>query len=123
MRPLTPWHRLALGGTAALVLWVVGIIGYITIEGFSFLDAAYQTITAVTTAGFGEINPLGDAGRIFTIAIIVVGIVVILYILTAVMQVAMEGELESLLGVRRMKAKIETLSKHLRVREGHTFLE
>jgi voltage-gated potassium channel len=112
MRPLTPWQRLALGGTAALVLWVVGIIGYMTIEGFSFLDAAYQTITAITTAGFGEINPLGDGGRVFTIVIIVVGIVVILYILTAVMQVAVEGELESLLGVRRMKGKIEALRDH-----------
>jgi len=112
MRPLTPWQRLALGGTAALVLWAVGIVGYMTIEGFSFLDAAYQTITAITTAGFGEINPLGDAGRVFTIAIIVVGIVVILYILTAVMQLAMEGELESLLGVRRMRGKIEALRDH-----------
>jgi len=112
VRPLTPWRRLALGGTAALVLWVVGTVGYVTIEGFGFLDAAYQTITAITTAGFGEINPLGDAGRVFTIVIIVVGIVVILYILTAVMQVAVEGELESLLGVRRMKGKIEALRDH-----------
>jgi len=83
-----------------------------TIEGFSFLDAAYQTITAVTTAGFGEINPLGDAGRVFTIGIIILGIVVILYILTAVMQLAVEGELETLLGVRRMKRKIEALRDH-----------
>ncbi len=112
MRPLTPWHRLALGGTAFLVLWAVGTAGYMTIEGFGFLDAVYQTITAITTAGFGEINPLGDAGRVFTIAIIVVGIVVILYILTAVMQVAVEGELESLLGVRRMRGKIEALRDH-----------
>jgi voltage-gated potassium channel len=83
-----------------------------TIEGFSFLDAIYQTITAVTTAGFGEINPLGGAARVFTIAIIVLGILIILYILTAVMQVAVEGELESLLGVRRMKGKIEALRDH-----------
>ena len=112
MRPLTPWHRLALGGTAFLILWAVGTAGYMTIEGFSFLDAVYQTITAITTAGFGEINPLGDAGRVFTIAIIVLGILIILYILTAVMQVAVEGELESLLGVRRMKGKIEALHDH-----------
>jgi voltage-gated potassium channel len=112
MRLLSPWQRLALGGTAALVLWTVGTIGYVTIEGFSFLDAAYQTITAVTTAGFGEINPLGDAGRIFTIVIILVGIAVILYILTAVMQLAVEGELETLLGVRRMRGRIEALRDH-----------
>ncbi len=83
-----------------------------TIEGFSFLDALYQTITAVTTAGFGEINPLGSAGQVFTIIIIILGVIVILYVLTAVMQIAVEGELESILGARRMKKKIEALKDH-----------
>jgi len=82
------------------------------IEGFSFLDALYQTITAVTTAGFGEINPLGSVGQVFTIVIIILGVIVILYILTAVMQIAVEGELESILGARRMKSKIEALKDH-----------
>jgi voltage-gated potassium channel len=112
MRRLTPWRRLAIGGTAALIVWAVGIVGYMTIEGFSFLEAVYQTITAVTTAGFGEINPLGSAGRIFTIVIIILGVIVILYVLTAVMQIAVEGELENMLGVRRMKGKIEALCDH-----------
>ena len=82
------------------------------IEGFSFLDAMYQTITAVTTAGFGEINPLGSAGQVFTIIIIILGVIVILYVLTGVMQIAVEGELESILGARRMKTKIEALKDH-----------
>jgi voltage-gated potassium channel len=112
MRRLTPWRRLAIGGTAALIVWAMGIVGYMTIEGFSFLEAVYQTITAVTTAGFGEINPLGSGGRIFTIVIIILGVIVILYVLTAVMQIAVEGELENMLGVRRMKGKIEALRDH-----------
>jgi voltage-gated potassium channel len=112
VRRLTPWERLAIGGAAALALWLVGIVGYVAIEGFSLLDAVYQTITAVTTAGFGEINPLDTGGRIFTIVIIILGIIVILYVLTAVMQIAVEGELENLLGARRMKGKIETLRDH-----------
>ena len=111
-RLLTPWQRLAIGGIAALILWTVGIAGYMAIEGFSFLDALYQTITAVTTAGFGEINPLGSVGRVFTIVIIILGVLVILYVLTAVMQIAVEGELESILGARRMKSKIEALKDH-----------
>ncbi|MCH8920661.1 MAG: NAD-binding protein, partial [Chloroflexi bacterium] len=82
------------------------------IEGFSFLDALYQTVTAATTAGFGEINPLGATGRAFTIAIIILGVIVILYVLTAVMQIAVEGELESILGARRMKSKIEAIKDH-----------
>jgi len=109
---LTPWQRLAAGGGAAAVIWVIGIIGYMTIEGFSFLDATYQTVTAVTTAGFGEINPLGDAGRVFTIVIIILGVTVILYVLTAVMQIAVEGELESLFGARRTRSKLKAIKDH-----------
>jgi voltage-gated potassium channel len=112
VKRLTPWRRLAIGGTSALIVWAVGTVGYMTIEGFSFLEAVYQTITAVTTAGFGEINPLGSGGRIFTIIIIILGVIVILYVLTAVMQIAVEGELENVLGVRRMKGKIEALRDH-----------
>ena len=112
MRRLTAWQRLTIGGMAALLLGALGTVGYMAIEGFSFLDAVYQTVTAVTTAGFGEINPLGNAGRIFTVVIIILGIIVILYVLTAVMQIAVEGELESILGVRRMKGKIEALRDH-----------
>ncbi|MEE8386681.1 MAG: potassium channel protein, partial [Dehalococcoidia bacterium] len=112
MRVLTPWQRLAIGCISAVILWAIGIAGYMAIEGFSFLDALYQTITAVTTAGFGEINPLGSAGRVFTIVIIILGVMIILYVLTAVMQIAVEGELESILGARRMKSKIEALKDH-----------
>jgi voltage-gated potassium channel len=112
VRVLTPWQRLAIGCISALILWTIGVAGYMAIEGFSFLDALYQTITAVTTAGFGEINPLGSAGRVFTIIIIILGVIVILYILTAVMQIAVEGELESILGARRMKSKIGALKDH-----------
>ena len=78
MTVLTPWRRLAIGCISALILWAIGITGYMAIEGFSFLDALYQTITAVTTAGFGEINPLGSAGRVFTIVIIILGVMIIL---------------------------------------------
>lgn len=112
MRLLSPWQRLALGGAAAGFIWLIGIAGYMIIEGFRFLDAAYQTLTAVTTAGFGEIHPLGDAGRIFTIVIIILGVTVILYILTAVMQIAVEGELESLFGARRTRARIKAVKNH-----------
>jgi len=112
VRVLTPWQRLGIGCISALILWAIGVAGYMAIEGFSFLDALYQTVTAATTAGFGEINPLGSTGRAFTIVIIILGVIVILYVLTAVMQIAVEGELESILGARRMKSKIEALKDH-----------
>ena len=100
---MTPWQRLAIGALAAFILSITGVIGYVLIEGFSLFDAVYQTMTTITTAGFGEVEPMGRAGRIFTLVLIVLGVIVILYVLSAVMQIAVEGELETMLGVRRTK--------------------
>ena len=82
------------------------------IEGFSFFDAVYQTLTTITTAGFGEVEPLSDTGRAFTLVLIVVGIIVILYVLSCITQIAVEGEQESILGRRRMHSRMRALNDH-----------
>ncbi|MGH9203612.1 MAG: potassium channel family protein, partial [Vicinamibacterales bacterium] len=109
---LTPWQRLAIGCFAAVALACAGIIGYMAIEGLGFFDAVYQTITTITTAGFGEVEPLSNTGRAFTLVLILVGVLVILYVLTCVMQIAVEGEIESLLGARRVRGQIRGLRDH-----------
>jgi voltage-gated potassium channel len=47
--------------------FLTGVIGYESIEGWNFLDAAYMTVITLATIGFGETHPLSDQGRIFTI--------------------------------------------------------
>ena len=56
------------------MLLVLGTAGYMLIEGWSFLDALYMTVTTLVTVGFGEIHPLSTTGRIFTIGLIVLGV-------------------------------------------------
>lgn len=55
-------------------LLVVGTVGYMTIEGWSLLDAAWMVIITLSTIGYGEIHPLSPEGRVFTLAFIVAGI-------------------------------------------------
>ncbi len=54
---------------------VYGTLGYRVLEGFALVDALYMTVTTLTTVGFGEIQPLSTAGRVFTISLILVGVV------------------------------------------------
>ncbi len=108
----SPWWRLAFGGASFVALLTFGVVGYVVIEGWSFIDALYMTVTTVTTVGFREVQPLGDGGRIFTIFLVLFGVGVALYILTAVVQTVVEGELAQALGVRRMKARIDALRDH-----------
>ncbi len=107
-----PWQRLVTGGLLLLALVAFGVAGYMIIEGWSFLDALFMTVTTITTVGFSEVHPLGTGGRIFTVFVILFGVGVAFYLLTTIVQAAVEGELAQALGIRRMQQKIEALREH-----------
>jgi voltage-gated potassium channel len=100
----------SIGALVAIV--VIGVIGYMVIEGWSFLDAIYMTITTITTVGFREVHPLSDAGRIFSIFIIIGGVGGALYVLTTVMGYILEGQFGITVGRQRMKNRIARLKDH-----------
>ena len=73
-------------------LGVGGMVGSMLIEGWSLVDAAYMVVLTFTTVGYGEVNPLSSNGRLFTMVLMVVGIGVMFYILTGVVQLVIEQE-------------------------------
>jgi len=105
-------RRLMTAGALFAALLAFGIVGYVTIEGWSVLDAAYMTVTTVTTVGFREVKPLSDGGRVFTIFLILFGVGTALYIMTTAVSLVVEGDLAIALGVRRMRGKIGALKDH-----------
>ncbi len=93
---------------AALV--ALGVAGYMLIEGWSFLDAAYMTILTFTTVGYDEVRPLSSAGRVFTMFVMVAGVGVMLYILTSVVHMVVAQEvLRSLVRRHRMRTRMAKL--------------
>jgi voltage-gated potassium channel len=95
-----------------LLVLVVGTFGYRLIEGWSFLDSLFMTITTVTTVGYREVHPLSTAGRIFTIFLILGGVGTAFYILTSMVRYILEGEFGIRIGRQRMEAKIKRLNGH-----------
>jgi voltage-gated potassium channel len=71
-----------------------------------------MTVITLTTIGFREVEPLSDAGMIFTMILAVMGVGVIFYTLVSIFQFLLEGELGTLLGVRRMQGQIERIKDH-----------
>jgi len=66
-----------------LLVFVFGILAsgtlfYHAIEKWRWLDSLYFSVTTLTTVGYGDIAPATDAGKIFTIIYIFVGVGVIL---------------------------------------------
>jgi voltage-gated potassium channel len=103
---------LAKGLGVLLLVVIAGTLGYRFIEGWSFLDSLYMTITTITTVGYSEVHPLSTAGRIFGIFLILCGVGTAFYILTSLVQYMLEGELGIRIGRQRMEAKIRKLNNH-----------
>jgi voltage-gated potassium channel len=101
---------LALGGVALVISG--GVIGYILIEGWTFLEALYMTIITVATVGFSEVRPLSEAGLWFTIILIVLGVGLVFYSFGTVVEMMVEGGVQDILGRRRVERDITKLKDH-----------
>ena len=82
------------------------------IEKWSLLDAMYMTIITISTVGFKEIHPVGIAGRVFTIWLVVFGVGFTLYVAAAMVQFLVEGQIRAILGRRRLDRQIDRLKDH-----------
>jgi voltage-gated potassium channel len=110
--PMKSARRVLWGIYALLAITAIGVIGYMVIEHWPFLDALFMTITTITTVGYSEVHPLSQGGQIFTIFLIVGGVGAALYSFTAIAAYLIEGSLGVMLGRRYMKSKIATLKGH-----------
>lgn len=93
-------------------LIIIGVAGYMFIEGWSALDALWMVVITMTTIGYGEVHPLSPPGRVFTIGLIVAGVSVGAYVMSWVTRELIEGGLQRALDARRIKKQMMTLSDH-----------
>jgi voltage-gated potassium channel len=112
MKISSPFSFFFRGFLALVIVLLIGTLGYHFIEGWSILDALYMTITTISTVGFSEVHPLSDAGRVFTVVLIFIGVGTLFYILTQGVQFFLEGQFGLGLWRRRMNDKITKLHNH-----------
>ncbi|MBT5934526.1 TrkA family potassium uptake protein [Sulfurimonas sp.] len=95
-----------------VLVMLIGTIGYVLIEDFPIFDAIYQTAITFTTVGFGELYPLSDVGKIFTINLIIAGFAVFSSAIGILVSELNKGHIVAIMKERRMLYKIVRLKKH-----------
>lgn len=95
-----------------MALLFLGSLGFVWLEGWSYFDALYMTVATLTTLGGGEAQPLSRLGRVYTMALVLAGMGVLLYIVTSVARVVVEGEIKEVLGRRKLVRQIKGLKNH-----------
>ncbi len=100
--------------SALLIIFIIafGTLGYMIVEGWNFLDSLYMTILTLTTVGYREVHDLSSNGKVFTIVLLIGGVGIIFYALSAGARLILEGELQEVLGRQKLEKKIRELRDH-----------
>lgn len=105
-------QELMAGALALVLIVVIGTFWYWLVEGWSWEDAAYMTVITLATVGYGETNPLGSRGRLFTIALILMGVINIGYIVNRFTEAVIEGYFQEGIRLRQQRRLMESLLGH-----------
>ncbi len=96
-----------------LFFLATGTAGYSFFDGYSILDAFYMTVITISTVGYGEIQPLSQAGRIFTIFLIMSGVGSIAFAGGAFTEIVIERAANPNRWKKTMEKKISKLHGHV----------
>jgi len=105
-------QELIIGAIALGCVFLIGTLWYRFVEGWRWLDSAYMTVSTLATVGFGEINPLGDRGRLFTIILIAMGVISIGYIVNRFTEALIQGYFQEGRRLQQQRRLVESLSEH-----------
>jgi len=109
---MVTFRKIVLWAASLLGILFLGSLGFVWLEGWSFFDGLYMTVTTLTTVGYGEVHPLSHTGRIYNMLLILAGMGVMLYIVSSLARVVVEGEIRQALGKRKLLTRIKKLKGH-----------
>lgn len=111
MRPFARRFALALG--LLPLLTAVGAIGYVVIEDASLLDAIFMSAITLTAVGYDEVFPLSEAGRTFTMLLLLGGLTWMGLWFALITSFIVELDLRGPFRKRRIMKQIASLSGHV----------
>jgi len=111
----TSEQRLRVSISILILVILCSTFGYWVLdprESANLLDALYMTFITVATVGFKEVYPLTDVGKLFTVVVIGISAITIVYTIGTLGQFFMEGELREIMGRRQMDNRIRKMKEH-----------
>ena len=107
------YYRFFIPLAVLLALWIIGTIGYVLIDNYTWFNAFYMTIITVATVGYGEVEPLSVAGKLFTAFLIITSFGTFAYAVSSITKFVFDGEFNDFFKNRKLNATIEKLRDHV----------
>ena len=107
------FKKLYLAGAFISIVLLIGIIGYILLEDYSFLDSVFMTVITIATVGYEEVHKLSSAGKVFTTLLIIFSIGTFAYAISVITRYVIEGEFRYYFKHYQVSKEIDRLQNHI----------
>ena len=104
--------RLALIAALLTAVLLLGSLGFYFIEGWSFFDSFYMSLSTLTTVGYGEVRPLSFHGRLFNSFLMLAGVTAVFAAIAAIGDMLLRLEMADYFGKRRRHRMLNEISGH-----------
>lgn len=107
------FRSIFLGLLILFLIFLIGVGGYILIEGYRPVDALFMTLITMSTVGFGEVHALSDLGKLFTSVLIIFSFGVFAYVVTTFTRYVIDGVFRNFYIDNKVKKRIAKLKDHV----------
>ncbi|MCM8568066.1 potassium channel protein [Gramella jeungdoensis] len=105
--------RIKLAIVLIILVFITGIVGFRFLYDYSWVNALYMTIITISTVGYGEVQPMGAYGKIFTSVFIISGLFIFGFGLSTITEHILNKNNIGNLKRNRMKKKIDSFKDHI----------
>lgn len=109
----SPLQRIRIGAIVLACVVVAAVFGYRFIAGYDWIGAIWMVVITISTVGHSETSGLSPGIQIFTVFVILFGMTASVYTFGGLVQLMLEGELERVIGRRKMTRDLQQLSNHI----------
>lgn len=111
--PTTPLERIRWGALSLGFVLVGSAATFHFLGGYDWLESVWLVIITISTVGFSEHSSMPPSMQLLTIGVIVLGVSSAVYTCGGFIQLMLEGEVQRVLGRRKMTKQIAKLRNHV----------
>ena len=109
----TPLSRIQNGAFVLVCIFAFAVVGFHLLGEYDWIEAIWMTTVTISTVGFAERSSAEWYLQLFSVVVIVLGVSAGAYTFGGFVQMVLEGELDTMMGHRRMTRGIGDLTEHV----------
>ncbi|WP_108867027.1 potassium channel family protein [Aquimarina aquimarini] len=96
-----------------IIVVAIGVLGFRFFSDYSWVDALYMTVITLSTVGFGEVAPLDDNAKLFTVFLISTSVAIFAYSVSVITEYIVSKNDPRRVQYRKIQKMIHKIEDHI----------